>query len=134
MAEPEYTWDHIGEATVAIVGGQGEDAGRAYEIRTGPDYVSGTHDYEVFVDARDCTTTAGLDGRGDARLDDMRAKQQFTFKAVQTATCAYGIHYCLGDLATAYYADITDVVKVTGVTVAAMKDGGESIDVETESV
>jgi len=134
MAESEYTWDHINEATVAIVGGQGQDTDRVYEIRTGADYVSGTSDYEVFVDARDCTTTAALDARGDARLDDMRAKQAFTFKAMQTATCAYGIHYYLGDLATAYYADITDVVKVTGVTVAATKEGGEAINIETESV
>jgi len=134
MADPDYTIDRIDERTVAIVGGQGEGAARTTAVRTGTDYSAGVVDYEVFVDGRDCTTTAGLNTRGDKALDGKRAREVFTFKVLQTPACFYGVHYFLGDKATARYATLTETVKVHGVTVTSPEPGGENIDVEARTV
>ena len=132
MAEPEYSHDRTEERTVAIVGGQGEADGREVVVRTGPDYAAG-NDVEAFVDARQCATTAGLESAGDGRLESWRARQQFGYRVLQTPGCAYGVHYSLGDLVRAQYGPVNVVQKVTAVTVAVDRDGGERIDVEMQT-
>ena len=133
MADPEYTYDRLAEATVAIGAGQGEGADREVVVRTGPDYAAG-NDIEVFADARGSETAAGVASSADARLDEARARQRFGFRVVQTPGCAYGVHYGLGDLVRAQYGPVNVVQKVTGVTVNLDKRGAEQIDVETETV
>ncbi len=133
MAEPEYSYDRLEERTVAIVGGQGEGADRAVVVRTGPDY-SSDNDIEMFVDARNNTTTGGLNASGDARLRAARALQQFGYRVVQTLGCAYGVHYGLGDLVKAQYGPVNVTQKIVGVTVSLDRDGAETIDVEMQTV
>ena len=133
MAEPEYSYDRLDEKTVAIVGGQGEGADRAVVVRTGPDYAAG-NDIETFVDARNNTTTDGLNASGDAKLQDARARQQFGYRVVQTPGCAYGVHYGLGDLVKAQYGPVNVTQKIVGVSVSLDRNGAERIDVEMQTV
>ncbi len=133
LAEPQYTNDHLDERTVAIVGGQGEGDIRDIVVRTGTGY-SASNDMEVFVDARSVAETGGLAVRGDARLRDLRAKRDFGFRITQTPGCSYGVNYMLGDLITAQYGGISEVRKITGVTVSLANNGSEQIEVETQAV
>ena len=137
MARPRYRFDRTKERTVAVVGGKGAGAARATVARTGDDY-SATNDIEMFVDARSCSTTAGLQTAGDMKLAQARARREFSFDVLQTPSCLYGLHYCengeLGDLVTARYDNIEVTQKIAGVTVALRRDGQESITVETETV
>jgi len=136
MSNPIYRYNRLGERTVAIVAGQGETSNRATAVRTGADY-TGTNDIEVFVDARNYSTTSGLNAAGDKRLDETQARQEFEYKVLQTPASAYGVHYCtggrLGDLITARYDTVQVTQKIVGVTVTIAPDGTEKIDVETET-
>ncbi len=133
MAEPEYTYDRLAEATVAIGAGQGEGADREVVVRTGPDYAS-DNDIEVFVDARGNETVAGVISSADARLEKTRAREQFSFRVVQTPGCAYGVHYQSGDLVRAQYGPVNVVQKIVGVNIRFDENGMEQIDVEMETV
>ena len=133
MAEPVYTYDRVDERTVAIVGGPGEEASRAVVVRTGPDY-GASNDVEVFVDARNSSTTDSLNASGDSKLQDTRAKQTFAFKVLQTPACYYGVHYGLGDLVKAQYGAVNVTQKIVGVSVSLDRGGAEKIDVEMQSV
>jgi hypothetical protein len=133
MAEPEYEYNRVDERTVAVVGGQGEGSDRVVVVRSGPDY-SASNDIEVFVDARNNTTTAGLNASGDARLEALRARQQFGYRVIQTPGCAYGVHYELGDLVKAQYGTVNVTQKIVGVTVSLDDNGAEKIDVEMQTV
>lgn len=133
MAEPVYRKDRLEEATVAIVGGQGEGADRAVVVRTGPDWAT-ANDIEAFVDQRNATTTDALNAAGDARLTETRALDTFDFKVLQIPSCYYGVHYQLGDLVRAQYGPINVVQKIVGVSVSLDRDGAEQIDVDLETV
>lgn len=128
MEQPEYEEDRLDEKTVAIVGGQGEGAARTIEIRTGDDY-SASNDIEMFLNASQYTTAAGLQTAGDEALKDRKAKRSFGFKPLQTPATFYGKHYFLGDLVSARYGNVSGTFKLQGVTVAAKANVGEEIDV-----
>jgi hypothetical protein len=91
------------ERTVALVAGAGEGAVRETALRTGPNY-SAANDLELFVDARDVAqgAPAALQARGDTRLDEIRARDEFTFTVLQAGGVYYGPSgagsYDLGDL------------------------------------
>lgn len=137
MAEPVYRRQRINEKTVAIVGGQGQEAARLIVVRTGADY-SATNDIEMFVDGRGDGSAAALNASGDQALDEARAREEFDFKILQTPGCLYGKHYCiggvLGDLAIARYGTKQATQKLMAVTVSLDRSGKETIDVEAESV
>lgn len=133
MMEPKFSHDRIHEATVAVVGGQGEESERLVTVRTGPDYAP-DNDIELFVDARNCATDAEQNSRGDARLRDSRARQEFGFKVVQAPGCYYGVHYSLGDLVRAKYGPVETIQKVNVVTISLDPDGREKIDIELTTV
>lgn len=133
MAEPEYEYDRLEERTVAIVAGQGEGTQRAVVVRTGPDY-SASNDIELFVDARNNTTSEGLNASGDTRLREARARQAFGFKILQLPSCYYGVHYNLGDLVKAQYGPVNVTQQIVGVSISLDRDGAEKIDVEMQTV
>ncbi len=126
MANPEYIDDRLNEATVAVVGGQGEETDRAIVVRTGPDYAAG-NDIEIFVNAAGLTTTNGLETQGDATLEDRRRLTSFTFDPIQTPSTFYGVHYFLGDLVSARYDTLTATFKVQAVTIAAQPGRNEDV-------
>lgn len=99
MGAPEYDYDHLDEHTAACTWGAGEGAQRSYVTRTGADYAAG-NDVELFVNASDAKTTAGLNARGDQKLDEARAREVLSFTIQQTPSCMYNLHYFVGDLVT----------------------------------
>lgn len=135
MANPRYRLRRLGEKTVAIVGGQGVESGRTIEVRTGANYNASTNNIEAFVDARNITTTAGLQTRGDQYLEASRAYDEFYFDVLQTAVSAYGKHYFLGDLVTAVspYTGLGVTRKIKTVSVSLDRKQ-EQIGVETADV
>lgn len=134
MASPVYTLARSEERTVAIVGGQGEEAARATAVRTGANYHVTTNNIETFVQASDRDSTAGLQAAGDARLDELEARPAFRFDIIETPATVYNRDFYLGDLVTARYRDTAYTVKVKGVTVSLAADGTESKGFEAETV
>ena len=130
MARPHYRYNRAEEKTAVIVAGQGEEDDRKTSVRTSSDY-SAANDVEGFKDARNRSSTAGLQTAGDQYLDEKRAKQELTFDVLQTPACLYGEHYFLGDLVTArYHTTLTQ--KIVGVTVE-FASGQERISLELET-
>ena len=132
MADPEYEEDYITEATAAVVGGKGEDNNRATSIRTGANYDVSLNNTEIFVNASDADTTAGLDTAGDEKLAEVQMKPRFKFSVQQAPACLYGVHYFLGDITKAInpFTSSADKYKVQEVTVNVPKKGQEDIDVK----
>lgn len=137
LAEVTYDLDRTSEASVAIVGGQGQDSARTVITRTGATY-SATNDIETFVDGRSNGTTAALQADGDAALDAARARSRIQGKILQTTGSAYGLHYAvggaLGDLVRVREWGLTWDQKIRGVTIAAKPGVIDTIDVELMDV
>ncbi len=132
MSNPHYRYGRIGEKTAAIVGGKNEKDNRDIVIRTGTDYAAGNN-IEVFVDAGNLKTTAAQNAAGDRRLDELQARDAFSFTVEQTASCLYGADYELGDLVTARAFDVEGTYKIIASTVTLNEDGTDQVDIETEA-
>lgn len=129
MGNPVYSRNRLQESTVAIVAGQGEGSSRAIAIRTGMNY-SATNDREIFVDARQETTGAGLDSKGDQALKDVEARKVFSYDVIQTPRSRYNVQYFLGDLVVAQFQDIVVQQQVYAVDISFTNDGTETIAIE----
>ncbi len=116
MGTPTLVRNRINEGTVVIVGGQGEEADRTIVTRTGTNYQATTNSREVFVNASQHTTAAGLNSAGDKRLDEMEARDNITFEVIQVSDFLYGADYFLGDLITSYFQGVTATQQISGVT------------------
>jgi len=111
---------------VAVALGQGEGDERTVVVRT-----RGAAEAETTIDARNEPTEAALQAIGDRRLEELQRKRTFRFTALQTPACLYGKHYFLGDLVTARYGAVAELVrKVVAVTVTAASDGTLAIQPE----
>lgn len=130
MGLPHYKEQRMTEKTVAAVWGQGEGDARDYVTRTSAGY-SASNDIEDYVDAREITqgNTFGLQIKGDRRLFDNTAVNEFTFETRQTPGSLYGVHYALGDLVTAInpYNGDEIVMKLNRVTVDMIREGKETV-------
>lgn len=133
MTRAQLDERRIYEPTVALVAGQGEGAARTAVVRYSATYAGNNHT-EIFVDARDATTTAELEARGDAKLADYVYRPKFNFRAVQTPSCLYGKDYFLGDTVKALYQDTMFTQRIVGVTVGVNEDGKESIELDLDNV
>jgi len=134
MAVPRSRYNRMDEKTVAIVGGGGENSARTFVTRTGANHAVG-NDIEMFVDARgEGTVTAALNARGDMKLDQAQARQEFTYRVLQSPASAYGKHYCvagdIGDLVKGRFGTTTATQKIMAVEVTSTADKVETIDVE----
>lgn len=134
MATPRSRYSRLDEKTVAIVGGGGSGAARTFVTRTGANYGS-SNDIEMFVDARgEGTGTAALNAKGDEKLDLVQARQEFTYRVLQTPASAYGLHYCvtgdIGDLVKGRFDTTEATQKIMAVEVASDADRVETVDIE----
>ena len=133
MGNPNYSYDRTREATVGIVGGQGEDSSREFAVRTGVDY-SSANDIEIFVPATDVAAgnTAGLNTAGDSVLEEKRSKEVFSFDVIQTKNSRFGADYFLGDLVTAInpYTKASVTQKVVSASLSILKSGEGNFSVE----
>jgi len=137
MGDPVYRYDRSKEGTVAAVWGQGEEDLRDYVTREGPDF-STANDVEFYVSATqvDYGDTAGLNAAGDQACDEARAREVFSFRALQNLSSIYQVHYGLGDLVTARnpFTGSEVAVKVVGVVLGVNGDGEEVLETELRSI
>lgn len=117
MTNPVLRRNTLSERTVAIVGGQGEENTRDVVVRTGSNYDAAYNAIEVFVDARQMSTTAGLNAAGDAALAVYQARYDLQFDVLQIPSTVYGRDYALGDLVTAVYGGYSATKQVASVAV-----------------
>ncbi len=136
MSNPMLRRNRLSEKTVIIVGGQGTDSTRTFEVRTGTNYNATYSSKEDFYPATEYTTTAGLDAAGDVRLDQLRAKDDLSWNIIQTPASLYGVHYFLGDLVTGYFEGVTATKQISevSVTFAPGNDRVETIQVNTINI
>lgn len=136
MSNPILRRNRLNEATVAIVGGQGQESSRTFVVRTGTNYNATYRSIETFYPATQYTTTNGLNAAGDIRLDELRARDDLSWEVIQTPGSLYGVHYFLGDLVTGYYQGVTATKQIAAVTVtfAPGSDRAETIAIETQNV
>lgn len=126
----KYSRNREREATAAIVGGQGEEALRRLRARTGAGYAA-ANDIETFVDARQAATDAELDAAGDAALDALRSRDQFSAELIQTPSCRYGPspgHFELGDLVTVVYPRVGAIQQVISAIEVGYAPGSNPIE------
>lgn len=128
MRNPKITGGGMEERTIAIVGGQGQEDDRTFVVRTGTNYDSEINDIEVFVPAVEYTTTEGLNGVGDIRLDELQARDTLIFETIQVPGSLYGKHYFLGDLVTAQYANVETTKQIESVSITYVDTGSERIE------
>lgn len=134
MGDPMYIKDRTDEATVCIVGGQGEGDLRMIAIVTGADYHVTTNNIEVFYNGSGNESADGLADAGDTRLDELRARDEFSFVVLQTPASLFGVHYFLGDLVKVVnpFTGVAATKKIVGVTLQLEPSGDEIIDIEIE--
>jgi len=136
MGDAVYSESRIGEATVVLVGGQGDDATREFQVRTSSDYSALRH-IEVFQPATQVVPgdLGGLNAEGDKKLIDTRATQKFEFELIQTPATKFAKHYNLGDLVTAINPynglDVPQKIKTANLTL--VKDQAPHLVVKAET-
>jgi hypothetical protein len=133
MQKPVLGLTNPWEATVAVVAGQGQGEDRTLVVRTGPNY-SSDFSREVFIDARDLSTTAALEDRGDQRLDDMKSRNILDFQIMQTDGLKYGRDYFLGDLVTWRFSGLTGTQQIDSVEIELSDGKTEEIKVGLRDV
>lgn len=132
MQQPVLSLVNPWEPTVAVVAGQGQGQDRTIEVRTGPNY-SSAFSREVFVDARDLSTTAALQDRGDQRLQDLKSRYTLDFVPKQTDSLRYGRNYFLGDLVTWRFGGLAGTQQIDSVEIQ-LSDGIEEINIGLRDV
>ena len=126
MINPVLTEDALGEETVAVVAGKGEEADRRTRVVIGVGY-SSDNDIEGFTDAKnEEDTNDALDVKGAADLKKSEALNQLTFDIVQTDGSRYGIHYFLGDRVKAVFLDHTDMLKIYAAEITVDRNNAEN--------
>lgn len=118
MENPHVTQNRLGEATVCVAGGEGEEAARTVVRRTGANYDATYNSRSVFLQASQYSTTAGLNAAADERLDELQARNDFTFGVLQVPSTVYHRDYDIGDLVYAKYQDIEGAKKIVEVSIS----------------
>jgi hypothetical protein len=124
------TYSAIQDTTAAIVGGQGEGVDRVYAVRPAVPS-TGLSLREGWVDARNSTTLAEYQQRGDIALEEAtRARSRIDVVVVQTTALRYGRDYFLGDLVSISVDGVLYTRKIASVAIRVGTDGSENIDVK----
>jgi hypothetical protein len=85
---------------------------------------------ESWVDARQSTTLAEYQQRGDIALEEAtRARSRIDVVVVQTPALRYGRDYFLGDLVSISVDGVLYTRKIASVAIRVGTDGSENIDV-----
>jgi len=132
MSNPVLRRTASQEYTVAIAGGQDVGTARTVVVRTGANYNTLYNASEMFVQANQYSSVAGVTAAADARLSEVQARDELTFDVLQTPSTLYGKHYFLGDLITGTYQGVTATKQIVGVTVTFVpaQDNPEKIKIE----
>jgi hypothetical protein len=135
MSSPHLTYARHDEVNAVLVGGQGEGEGRATVWRTTAGLIDDStwNRCEVFRNATNETTTAGLNAVGDALLDEGKPRYTLAFEPIQTPGCLYGADYFFGDLTGARFLSYDGIQKVQEVTFMVNEDA-QDVHVKLEEV
>jgi hypothetical protein len=125
--------DQATAATVAIVGGQGEDSNRTVVAVTSADRNIGTNNLETFLDARHLTTSGSISTYGAANLEDNKNRQSIRFQPLQKPAFAYGKHYAFGDIVSVRFKGVTSVQRIREATIQ-VTGTEERIQIATEDL
>jgi hypothetical protein len=132
MSAARYSNAALNEPTMAIIGGDGEGAGRIVSTRTGANYDADRNFGEMWVDARGSSTTAQVDDAGDIELAVRQSIPQIDFDLLETpSTTQYPVDFPLNTIVTIEYAGIAETRKISSVTVSVTGNAEETIAVET---
>lgn len=126
--------------TTAVSAGQGEGTDRAVSLVDGPDYAAG-NDIELFVDARNASTSNGRIGQGTAKLNEAREQSGLDFDVLLTSDVFYSPTaiegrqtYHVGDRVLVSYGG--DEVRRIRQAIATWNAGGDGepfqVAIETE--
>lgn len=133
MGAPVYSLNRRQEKTVAIVLGRGSGSARTLRERVGAGAVgSPWNEIEIARQSNEIFPAA-LDAVGDKLLEELQAKESFSFHVIQTPAYLYRRDYFLGDLVTARYGTIERNKQIVGVSVT-VAEGREDISVELSDI
>lgn len=134
MIAPTYTKSRTEEANVVAVLGKGDNTSKIVIVSESPATTdSPWNRIEVSQDGSAQTTVEELFTIGEQELVKLGAKESFTFQALQTDNCQYGVHYRLGDKVTAQFKNILAIKKLTRVHIT-VDPGRETIQTEFADV
>lgn len=130
LGNPELSSNGISEETVAMVWGDGSTTARQFLEVHGPNYVADYNDIETYVDAVN-QATAALQAAGDARMYDVRARDDFRGNVLQSGAYRYGRDYCadgvLGDIVSLTYYEASIDKRIRGVQVSVQTSSGGQV-------
>ncbi len=127
LGNPRLVGNAIKEETVAMVWGQDTGGDRAFLEVHGPNYHDDYNDIETFVNAAN-QASGGLQAAGDARMNDVRSRDDLRGEALQSGPYRYGRDYCangvLGDIVGFTYYESMIPKRIRGVQVAVQTSSG----------
>lgn len=136
ILEQKWLTTDIDRKTYAYVGGQGEGAARTIEERfITMSEPTGLDRREIWVDARDQDTAAGLQSRGDSVLAETREEDVFEVEINKYGSFRYRTDYDLGDIVTVRNQKwgVSQPAQIVGITIAIDNSLNSTvIDVELE--
>lgn len=110
-------------ASIAVAAGQDTGVNRATQVVPGVDYVAGSHDIELFYDARN-QNDSGLVAAAENRLYELRTRYELEFNVMQTSDVFYSPidisgrkTYQVGDLVEVSYQGVEEVQQIEYATV-----------------
>jgi len=126
-----YSTDRLSEGNAIIVLGKGELS--TQDVISVEDAtaiaVSPWNDSEVIRPSDKNEFEYQLEDYGEAVLEELSAKENFTGTPIQTKGTLYGLHYFLGDKVQLRQGDISEDKKVLHVVVSVTAPDGERLDV-----
>ncbi len=138
MANPVYTDDRLNEVNAVYVLGGGAESARTVAVRSDAARIADSpiNRRENARDARNETTTAGLNSRGDAELEKLQRQEKFDFEFVPTDGIQYGRDFAWGDMITAKFDSYQANKKIVRATISVGASGkpDETIDLDFADV
>lgn len=118
MGTPSYKVRRSDERNAALVLGAGADSSRVVVERTDAVAMAASpvNAREITRDARNESTLAGLQTKGDQLLKQFQYTEEFDFSYIETPACQYGRDFNIGDMITAQFDEIQVNKKIVGVS------------------
>lgn len=142
-----YEKSRLEEANVCIVLGDGEGSTREVLTKSDPSAMNASPWNRIEVarpsqpayipglseEAAAELKTYSMEQTGQEVLNDLQAKEDFTFTPLQQPSTLYGLHYFMGDRITIKFRDFVTHKRIVGVQIRVQKDR-ENITLDVASV
>ncbi len=131
-----YENNRLEEANVCIVLGDGEGSTREVLVKSDPASVNDSPWNRIEVarpsqpafipglseEAAAELKTFSMEQTGTEVLNELKAKEDFTFTPLQQPSTLYGLHYFMGDRITIKFRDFVTHKRIVGVQIRVQKD------------